>query len=292
MSADIDGSDQERRKELEKQFRESKEKAGQLSQLGADISRVAAKISDAADLGIEAAKYGSPYGDWENSIESASRLNRSLEVVSGIRTSWFAGNSVAANTASSALFYSNTLVSEDSIAPLAYDERKEASRVAKAYERHFENAKIFEEVLDLIRSLRFETTDGGRLAIDKFKNAWDLYEQKPHSSDPAIGSLISLRQAIIFTVDELIRRRPRQRKLNARGKIKELGQQLAYTGIEKSAFDDWELQFSQSRFGLMDLLSGAKKNITPREAETELIQKGTRFLHVLLGAIDPAKLRS
>src|SRR5574341_86950 len=131
--ADESDNSEKLRNELENQWREIKEKSDQLSMLGADISKLGAGLSDAASLGVEAAKYGSPYADWETSIESARRLNQSLDSVTGFKQTWVLLNSGLSTSGSIATDQSNMLVSNRYIRRLPYDNQQEAFKVQQAY---------------------------------------------------------------------------------------------------------------------------------------------------------------
>ena len=82
-----------------------------------------------------------------------------------------------------------------------------------------------------------------------------------------------------------MRRRPIQR--TAKDEYIEIGDQLSGDRIPEGTFqglqDDAKL--------LQADLSGTKDKVRPREEETELMQKGTYFLHRFLNAVDGSKMK-
>jgi hypothetical protein len=279
------GAHDQRRKELEQQWRAIKAKANDLASLSADLSQRASYLADAADLGIQAAQYGSPYGDWEASISSAHVLNQTLDQYGEMEKLALFLSPVTTTSGSAAVYHSSMLVSSEVIRPLPSPQREPASQAQEAYSHFFERSRIKEDVLQLMEQCGFNATTEGRVAVEKFRAAWEMFENEPSAIDSALSSLIPLRESIELTIAELIRRRPTQRK--AADKIQEIGQQLAADSVPLQIFEDLECEYGP----LTDTLSGSKRKILVRETETELMRGGTYFLRRLLSAVDPVKLR-
>jgi hypothetical protein len=277
--------EEKRRMELEEAWRSVVDKASQLSSLGSQITHEAAKLSDAADLGIRAAQYGSPYADWETGIAYASGLNSSLDHMLDVGRV-IAKEFPAVNTSGSAAVYaSSALVSTAYLVNLPAPQQTAAFEVQQGYAQFFERTKVKTHVLDLLNERNFQGAAEGETVIQKFRNAWEMYESMPVLPDPALASLISLRESIEIVISELVRRRPVQWK--AKDKILGIGEQVAFDSVPANVFDDLQQDYGR----LTNRLAGAKRNVLDRVAETELMREGTYFLERLLSAVDPGKLR-
>ena len=286
LSKNNDSQPDQPRLVLEGLWRDIKAKADAASSFAADISRVSAGLSDAADLGMEAAKCGYSYGDWESSIETANRLNLVLNELSGVKQTWQRLGPAVSTAGTAAISASGSLVTGTYSDGLPPEEQVHICHVQEGYSEFFQRMQIRDEVLRLMAACGFAPTNYGRLAIEKFIAAWETYEQKPATTDPAIGSLLALRESIRLTIDELLRRRPMQREAK-RNKIKDIGEQLRYTQVSADVFEDLQNDYRP----LNDCLSISKDQVLPRNEETERMRKGTYYLLTLLNAIDPEKLR-
>jgi hypothetical protein len=280
-------------------WKDVKQEVNLTQNLLGDLSKDLTIISDAADLGMQAANYGSEHGDWESGILSLERLKTHLTGTKGklarITTEL---KPVSDSSTGSAIFYAYDLVSPLNIYagndinppkdPKNYHAvwspyPEEAHYVWIAFNNFFNRTNLKDQVLKLMKDCGFNKRQYGRQAIERFRNAWDIYEQHPPVDDPSIGSLISLREAIRFTIDTLSQLRLYQ--TDRKEIIREIGKQLAAPSISQDIFTELDFDIN-SVGGLNDSLSGAKENVAGRDHETTMMQKGSLFLQRLLGGLD------
>jgi hypothetical protein len=256
------------------------------------------KISDAADIGMKAADHGNEYGDWESAISS---LERQKIVLYGLHTKLDETindfKAVSDTSTGSAIYSSFNLVSPDSyglgpdvnfeiptiIFPNVPPYDPYAPKIWCSYIDFFNRSDLKNQVLDLMKNCGFKKRKVGQQAIERFENAWGLFEMPSPVDDPAIGSLISLRAAIKLTIDTL-----RQLKLyqtDRKDEIRDIGDQLAAPGVTKDYFDELEKDLNGVG-GLNDSLSGSKDNASGRDHEITMMNKGSLFLYRLLSALD------
>lgn len=274
------------RQALEKEYKEIKTKAENMSSLGAEYSKRGAELSDVADLGIQVVKFGSPNGDWETAIEDATRLNWKLRSIDELRnqsTKFFL--SIGSST-TSVVHTSAGLVSGSSRSTMPFEDRGEAEKISSGYFLLVEKYNYRDEVLRLMSVFGLVKTQHGKTAIGKFKAGWEAHFQNPPKLDSSISSVIPLRESIDLVVDELVWLRPIQRPAKPR-KIMEIGSQLGADVISPKEFEEMENEF----IPMKKKMAVTKDNFLTRERELELMIDGTLFLKRLLSALDPNKLR-
>jgi len=286
-----DFPDKQRRDTLEREGRELKKKAEALRDLGSEMSAAGARIDETADLLVSAAQVGNPYGDWEGSFSAVEEVHSIADdLLTHAGRAWSMWQP-ALNTSGSALVDRTfTLVALQYYPPInrsasAGGFEPEVVHVRLAYDNYFDRQHIRDEVVELMLDYGFSATDHGGKAIKKFTNAWEMYDQSPLVTDPALGTLISLRQSVILTIDELRRRKTIQQK--SKDEIIDIGAQLATGHLPAGTFqgiaDDWKK--------LEGNLSKSKDVVFSREEERELLQRGTYLLHRLLNAVDSTRLK-
>lgn len=142
----------------------------------------------------------------------------------------------------------------------------------------------FDRVMDKFIILGFDKTTKGQQIIHQLEAAWTLYLER---SPTTTASLITLREAIEMSLDELIARRPLQRPVPNHDKFVEIGVQLPASFTVPFDFenlrDEWRI--------LSNELSGSKPGTYDRNNEHNLMARGINFLTRLLNAIDYSKLR-
>jgi hypothetical protein len=283
--SDTDQTANERREQLSEEWLSVQAKAERLSSLGKQIAQKAGELDAAAELGIKAAQHGSPYADWEIGISYAHGFNEALDQFLEIDKIAMATFPDVNSSGSAAIYASSELVSEYYIVNLPEPQRIAASQVQIGYHQFFERTKVKQDVVRLLNECGFDAATEGRTAIEKFTNAWEIYESMTALPDSAIGSLISLRESIELVIAELVRRLPIQQK--GKDKLLRIGDQVAFSSVAPQVFHD--LQNDYEKIG--NRLSGAKRRVLSRTAEVELMREGTYFLYRLLSAVDPAKLK-
>ena len=274
-----------RRKKYEELNKSLKKKAEGGIQWGAGIMKNMNEISDAASLGIEAAKHGTPFGDWELAISTVERLEEDLDRMYPVMKLYGDMHFMISSSSTSVVSSGSALVSGTSDRFRSETEWKSAAKVNSDYEKYFEKYDLKDSVLKLLADLGFDSSKRGMKAIEKFKRGWEMYYIDPPDADASIGSAIPLRQSIVLSINELIALRPIQRE--AKRKIIEIGLQLKADFVRPEVFDEMEQKYPK----LVDELSGTKNELFPRTIRFELMRDGTLFLRQLLSSVDPKKLR-
>lgn len=277
--------DTEYRKELDKQADDMEHAADALSSTAADMNKQASDLHDQARLVRLAAKYGSDYGDWENTIESARTYNRILEPVFQLQNGYYHLSPVSDTAGSAVVSGSYDLVSSRLYETIPQEKRDDFKGVIVIFDEYFEKKNYRKRVAVLLNQLGFSNTTEGTTAIERFVAAWEIYLQNPKDVDVALGALISLRESIHLTINELLRRRPNQEKVKE--KIIGIGNQLSLDSVSTDIFVQLEGEFTP----LVDELAGPKRYKLTNERVGELMIKGTLFLDRLLSAMDISKPR-
>lgn len=284
-SNEMNEDDAEYRKELDHQSNEMDRAADALSSTAAEMNKQASDLQDQARLIRLAATHGSDYGDWENTIESARIYNRSLESVFQFQNDYYQLKTVSATAGSAVVSGSYGLVSSQYYETIPHEKRDDFKGVLVVFDEYFEKKNYRSRVIQLLNQLAFDKTTEGKTAIERFEAAWELFFQNPKDVDVALGALISLRESIHITINELLRRRPNQKKVKE--KIIGIGNQLSLDFVSNEIYVQLEGEFTP----LVDELAGPKRYNMSIKRVGELMRKGTLFLDRLLSAIDKSKLR-
>jgi hypothetical protein len=274
-----------RRKELEDRYKSIKKKAEYGLSWGAGFMKDMNEISDAASLGMEAAKFGSIYADWELAIGSVERLDEEMDQIVLLADQYGNFYIPISSFSASAISSGSGLVSGTVSMFDSETEWQDASRVNAAYGKYFEKYNLKDHVLKRMIEFGFTGSQRGRNAIEKFKRGWEMYYMSPPGTDTSAGSVLPIRQSIKLSIDELLALRPVQQE--AKRKIVAIGLQLKVDSIGIDMFEEMQEEFRK----LFDKLSATKDELFSRDKIFEMMRDGTLFLRWLLLSIDPQKLR-
>jgi hypothetical protein len=146
-----------------------------------------------------------------------------------------------------------------------------------------------DDITQLMQQFGLGTSPVGKKnAAEQFETAWAAYETPVTQSSPVNTSLIPMRESIETTIQELMRRRPRQESAkNQKGKIISIGEQLARDDILRSDIESWALQWEK----LANELSGSKQANISRDEWRDLLRRAFLFLQEILQGLDPTKLK-
>jgi len=275
----------EYREELEHQADEIDRSADAVSSTAADMNKQATDLHDQARLVRLAALYGSDYGDWENTIESARIYNNSLRSVLQLQNDYYHLRSVSDTAGTAVISGSFGLVSSQYYGTIPPDKREDFGRITIVFDEYFEKKKFRNRVRESLNQLGFSETKEGKIAIERFEAAWEIFFQNPKDVDVALGALIPLRESIHLTINELLRRRPNQEKVKE--KIIGIGNQLSLESLSNEIFVQLEREYAP----LVNELSEPKRYNITNERISEMMIKGTLFLDRLLSAMGIFKLR-
>lgn len=288
MTEDKTSDEDVMRKDLEKRAKLLKKKAEEKRAFGARIVKKMNEVIDTTDLVEQTAKYGSQYGDWEAMFTSFDVLESSIDDMDIIEQSYLRIEPVISTNSSSVIATGSALINrpeEEFHTKLMFSE---AAKVSHSYIKFFEKYELKDEVLTLMHTRQLEGSKSGRTAIEKFKRGWEMHYLDQPNIDMSINTVIPLRQAIIFTIDELIALRPKWvRGEKIEYKILEIGDKLKYDGVSMDIFQQLQTEYKR----LIKKLSRTKEELWEKDIRYELMREGTIYLRRILSAVDPTKLR-
>ncbi len=162
--------------------------------------------------------------------------------------------------------------------------------------RQIEKAEIAKEKIKLfldrenyqnkVKELLIKFGFDGTETLSKFNGAWEIFHQRPEGVDLTVGCAIPLRETFLLVIDRLIQLRPTQ-EMAKRKKIISIGDQIGIEGIDKSFFDNTQIQIDD----FLNKLSGKKQKIEDIRAIEEFLIEGTLLIASFLEALDPQKMR-
>ena len=188
-------------------------------------------------------------------------------------------------TVSSGAIFSQGLVGLRTIAPKS-DEFEDAVINLNNVISRYSNE---DEVLNLLSEMDFDQKIGDNDSPKvKFRFAHEAYKKPITSDNPAITSLIPMREAIRGVIDQLLKRRPTQEKAkNEHDKILSIGSQLKRDSISIGLVEAWAQQW----IVILNHLSQAKEKNISRAEWLHQLRQATIFLKNLLNGLDPSKFR-
>jgi hypothetical protein len=218
---------------------------------------------------------------WGSAINDAQRLNTYL----GQQITAFQSYVNPSGT----LFYSAGTVSgilsplsESQIQHISYQQQEQVRQVRTELVNFVERPQYRDQALQQFKRLGFEKTTAGKIAIEKFCDAWSAYLEWSAGS-----YLLTMRSAIEGVIGELVRRTQKKGD-ESRGKIIRV---LEYSAANHVSGGDFVKL--QSRCDVLrNELSGDKNRILDRPTMGQLMVESTLFLIELFGAIDLNKLKS
>ncbi|NMB56118.1 MAG: hypothetical protein GYA15_15615 [Leptolinea sp.] len=146
------------------------------------------------------------------------------------------------------------------------------------------------EVIKLMRIFHLDISHPGKISpLELFQIAYQAFENPVTDSDPAITSLIPMREAINSTINELLHLRPRQEETGSsdKNKISSIGKQMKKDIISDIVIQQW----ADLWHDIKDRdLSSSKDRIISRDDWGEKLNRATLFLHGFLTGLDPTKL--
>jgi hypothetical protein len=149
-----------------------------------------------------------------------------------------------------------------------------------------------DDVVNLILAFHLDTASGGKQSTyELFQIAHSAFEAPVTRGDPAITSLIPMREAVESAIDELVRLRPHQEPTGSSypRKILSIGAQLKKDIVSDLVIQQWADQWHD----ISDRdLSVSKRHQMTREEWNRKLNRATQFLHSFLTGLDPTKLRN
>jgi hypothetical protein len=177
------------------------------------------------------------------------------------------------------------------VIPLPLNEREKVEAAEKAFRARTDLGQLLAEVRAEMARLRLdrerERVRTPTAILDEAEGAIRV----PGVAGGGVTSpLLSLRNAIAQTIEELIRRRPEQKPVSGhREKILSIGRYCSKPGLPDGIF---ETLAAEEKVIHAKLSGGGKRATTTQAEAVSLFHDGARFLRALLLAVDEARLRA
>lgn len=279
-------SHQDPKDELERLLRESKKKGTQIVNQSRDLLQHGQYITDLADATEGVVKYlpTSSGVDWKPMIDSWQLVNEEQDnIIAGTRSLSVAPSSSTVSYAMTYLAQPDTFISFVDI-----DKQDEAWAAAQCLGQVIDGLAEKNKVLSLLRQYGLDSAISGRKSpIEQFETACAAFENPAKAGNPAVTSLIPMRECINETIAALLRRRPKQEPARKQQKILSIGKQLSQNGVSTSAIRSLADRWSE----LSDKLSGSKQSLYSREEWITCLRQASLFLIQLLQRLDRSKMR-
>jgi hypothetical protein len=217
--------------------------------------------------------------NWRSWQQTADKLETSLTAAS----SFVAVTNNVASTCSGTF----TVVSLQSSlpAPILITLGNAQARLNQTLER----LPLLQDAEASMRRLGLEARGGSlRSPLHLLAEARGALEQPAVHEGGPVSVLIALRQCILSTISELLRRRPIQEATSkTREKLTSLGRQAGRSDLDETHFERLAVEVDK----LVNELSRAKQSGIPRQELTASFNSGVLLLNALMQSIDEARLR-
>ncbi len=280
-----------KKEELIHILQEAELQATRLEELGRDVVQSARFTKDiVSPIRIIVSQIPSnalSLDQWERQIESwrtlqacASELEASQETINSFKAVSFASTSTSSEV---------VMMSAPSLrlSPLAQAEMEGAKlQLLQTFQRF----PLIDSTRSSMRRLRLDVRRGnGKTPLELLDDAHGALESPISQKDGPISILITLRECINSTINDLLRQRPTQeRTKNVHEKLISLGHQCARPKLLEPHFD----RLANDAKTLLDQLSGSKQAYFSRQQLIDFFNRGLIFLNALLESIDEDRLRS
>jgi len=147
---------------------------------------------------------------------------------------------------------------------------------------------LMNEVCVSMRHLDLHRISGRRSPLELLEDAKSAIDQpQTTTADQPVAALIPLRESILSTIAELLRRRRKQEDTKRVEKIVSIGNQCGLDGLPEGHFD----RLAADSADLLKKLSATKQKTMPRDEIIGLFNEGLNFLKSFTQSIDETKLR-
>ena len=155
------------------------------------------------------------------------------------------------------------------------------------FQKMLEQYPLIQEIGAEILRLGLKSPSGTASTVSLLEQADKAFKipSVPGVSTPAV--LISLREAILRTLADLLPKRPTQEKTKGdQGKVLSIFSQCSRSGLDATVLNS----LADEAHNLIDLLSAKQKSFTRSEVR-ELMNRGLVFLRAFLRSLDEKKMR-
>lgn len=164
------------------------------------------------------------------------------------------------------------------------------SDIWKDYNNVVTGTDVFGKIRDILCDFHLDNSPSGELSpLELFNTAIDAY-YSPVTGDPAITSLIPLRESISSAIKMLLRFRPNQEKTGSsdQQKIISIGKQLKKDITSSTMASKWAEEWH--KINDKDLSDAKKSNVSRKEWTTRLF-RAANFYYGFLSGLDQSKFR-
>jgi hypothetical protein len=275
--------------ELERLLNEAKGNGEELANRGREVTEAGQELADIAETTLSVVRLVNPMPSTETLLSQFGVANdqakKALELIKS-------ENLHILSSASGTVTWATTdIVTYSALSPLVSPEVQPGlTIVIDEHRQVVERSANEAEVIGLMKSFGLDIPyEGKRSALDQFRTAHDAFRNPVGGDQPAITSLIPMREAMRETVDFLLKHRPTQEKARSEwAKIHSIGNQLGYDELQAELIDSWAEQWQAILDN--DLHEAKQKDINREEWRRRLV-RSTLFLKNLLKGLDPNKLR-
>lgn len=162
----------------------------------------------------------------------------------------------------------------------------------KNYTAVVTNEPVFENIRNLLRKFHLDIAPNGKLSpLALFDTAINAYNSPVSDDNPAISSLIPLRESISTAIEMLLRFRPKQEKTgsNDKKKIISIGEHLKKDITSSAMVNKWAEEWHKISD---EDLSDSKKTYISRNEWTIRLFRAANFFYSFLSGLDHSKFRS
>jgi hypothetical protein len=147
-----------------------------------------------------------------------------------------------------------------------------------------------DKVMELMVAFGLDTAPQGKKSpLELFQTAHAAFEKPVAEGNPIITSLIPMRESIQLSIQELLRKRPKQEPSGKQSdKIRSIAEQLKRDSMSTYTIDHWADQWCEL---LDNNLSPAKEQDISREQWQHRLDQATLFVQSFLTGLDAAKMR-
>ncbi len=272
--------------QIKNEMIEAKEQAVIALDLNQDIGKDLQSVIDAAEVTSPMIRFIKPKNAeglldiWSATHDQTSYIAQTLEAVSGDTDA--VGSSASLSIARTSAIY---------IPGRFHVDAPGFENAWKPFEAYASRTELRDEVQSLLLDFGLDIPQypGDRSPLEQFNTAHEAYLMPIDNTDPAITSLIPLRECIHSVLDGLLLRRPNPMKVkkNQKAKVVSIGMQLKHDSLPDDIINEWADEWHDLNTGD---LSRAKRKVIDREDWLYRLNRGTAFLHSLLKGIDPHKI--
>ena len=223
-----------------------------------------------------------------NQFQYWNEVNNQLGSITPISGSLFSTTDYMAGTASTSSASVIGFVSQNH---QTLSEINGFSDIWEDYNNVVTGTDVIGKIRDILCDFHLDNGPSGELSpLELFNTAIDAYNSPVSDNNPAITSLIPLRESISSTIKTLLKFRPKQEKTGSsdRNKIISIGEQLKKDFTSSDMVDKWAEEWHKIND---EYLSDSKESSLSRPEWTARLFRAASFYYGFLSGLDHSKFR-